>query len=117
MSDKPSSRRKFLQMLGLTAGATILSTKAVAGFVDHKEILKLNPEQQEFMLRYEKWMDAFIEVIRVQRTKPEDAENNAKMIELTEIADSFKPELDGFMKDKKFSTIFQVSIARMSKEI
>ena len=117
MPDKASSRRKFLQMLGLTAGASLLSTKAVAGFVDRKEILKLTAEQQEFMLRYEKWMDAFIDVIRVQRTKPEDTENNAKMIALTEQAETYKPELDAFMKDKKFSTIFQVSIARMSKEI
>lgn len=117
MSDKSSSRRKFLQTLGLTAGATILGSTAVNGFVDHAEILKLNPDQKEFMLRYERWMDAFIEVIRTQKTHPEDTENNARMIELTEIADSFKPELDGFMKDKTFSIIYLASIERMSRHI
>ena len=117
MSENQPSRKKFLQYLGLTAGATLLSKTATAGFVDHTEILLLTPSQQDFMLHYEKWMDAFIEVIKVQKTDPDNAENNTKMIALTEWAEEMKPELDEFMKDKTFSLIYLVCIDRMSKEI
>ncbi len=117
MTEKPSSRRKFLQFLGLAAGATLLPTDTMAGFVDHKEILKLTPEQQEFLLRYEKWMDAFIEVIHIQKKDPENAANHATMFALSEKAEEMKPELSEFMKDEKFFKIYQVSIQRMSMEI
>ena len=79
MSEKETTRRKFLQFLGLTAGATMLSSDALASPVDEAEILKLNPEQQEFMISYGKWMDEFIDVIRIQKTDPANKENNLKM--------------------------------------
>lgn len=117
MSENQPSRKKFLQYLGLTAGASLLSKNSVAGFVDHTEILKLTPVQQEFMLHYEKWMDAFIDVIRVQKIDLDNVENNTKMIALTEWAEEMKPEISEFMKDKTFSLIYMVCIDRMSKEI
>lgn len=117
MSEKPSSRRKFLQLLGLSAGATLIPNSTMAGFVDNTEILKLTAEQQVFMLRYEKWMEEFIEVIRIQKTNPGDVKNNADMIALTHRAEEMKPELTDFMKDETFSKIYQVSIKRMTDEI
>jgi hypothetical protein len=117
MSEKQSTRRKFLKFLGISAGATLVSTAALGAFLDPAEIKKLNPEQQEFMMRYGKWMDEFIEIIRIKKINPDDKENNRKMIALTERAEEFKPELSEFMKDKTFSLIYQVSIDRMSKEI
>lgn len=117
MTEKSSSRRKFLQLLGLSAGASLIPSNSVAGLVDHTEILKLNPEQQEFMLQYEKWMDEFIEVIKVQKTDPKDVKNNENMIALTHRAEEMKPQLSEFMKDDTFSKIYQVSIQRMTNEI
>lgn len=117
MSTDQSSRRSFLQILGITAGSVLLNTDAFAGFVDKESILKLNPEQQEFMLRYGKWMDEFIEVIRIQKTDPDNMDNNHKMISLTEKAEAFKSELAKYMKDETFSMIYQTSIQRMSSEI
>ena len=117
MSDIQASRRKFLQLLGLSAGATLVSTTGIAGFVDPETIHKLNPEQQEFMMRYGQWMDEFIEVIRVQKSEPGNTENNHKMIALTERAEAIQPELATYMKDDTFSMIYKASIERMSKEI
>ena len=117
MSDNQDSRRKFLQLLGLSAGATLVSTTGIAGFVDTETIYKLNPEQQEFMMRYGQWMDEFIEVIRVQKSEPDNLKNNHMMISLTERAEEIQPELAKFMKDETFSMIYKVSIERMSKEI
>ena len=117
MSEKQSTRRRFLQFLGIYAGATLVSTGALGAFLNPAEIKKLNPEQQEFMLRYGKWMDEFIEVIRIQKTNPGNRENNTRMIALTERAENFKPELSEFMKDETFTLIYKASIERMSKEI
>ena len=104
-------------MLGLTAGSTVISNSALSSFISKEEILRLNEEQQEFMLEYETWMDAFIEVIRIQKKNPADMENQKRMIELTNAAEEFKPQLQEFMKDKTFSVVYQAAIERMSKEI
>jgi hypothetical protein len=117
MSEYQTTRKKFLQFLGLVAGSTIVNPGSVAGFVDNETIKKLNPVQQEFMIRYGKWMDEFIEVVRIQKKEPANTDNRHRMMALTEIAEKFKPELNEFMKDETFSLIYKASIDRMSKEI
>lgn len=113
---KQPTRRRFLQFLGLSASASLVSVGALAGIVDDR-IKKLTPQQQAFMLRYEKWMDEYIEVIRTQKTDPQNKENMNKMLALTNQAETFKPELTEFMKDETFRLIYKASIERMTKEI
>ena len=84
MLEKQSTRRNFLQLFGLSAGATLISSNTLAGIIDETEIKKLNPKQQEFMIRYGKWMDDFIEVIRIKKADPENKDNKNKMLALTE---------------------------------
>jgi hypothetical protein len=117
MSDSNSTRRKFLKIFGLTAGATLIGSISTATELDQTEIKKLTAEQQEFMLLHEKWMDEFIAIVRVQKTAPEDPENNKKMIAITESADAFKPKLNEFLKDGIFAVVYKMSLERMSKEI
>ncbi|MBP6333880.1 MAG: hypothetical protein KA444_00305 [Bacteroidia bacterium] len=117
MSEKQSTRRKFLQFLGLSAGSTLVSTGALAVFSVSDEIKKLNPVQQEFMIKYGKWMDEFIEVIKIQKIEPGNSANKQKMIALTDMAEKMKPELSEYMKDANFALIYQASIARMRDEI
>jgi len=117
MLDSTSTRRKFFKFLGLTAGATLIRPSSFASHLDQTEIKKLTYEQMEFIMLHEKWMDEFIEVIKVQKIAPEDIENNQKMIAITERANEFKPKLDGFMKDGTFAFIYKMSLERMSKEI
>ncbi len=117
MSENQTSRKKFLQFLGLVAGSTIINPVSVAGFVDHENIKKLNPIQQEFMFRYGKWMEEFMEVVRIQKKDPANTEIRQRMIALTGVAEKFKPELNEFMKDETFSLIYKASIDRISKEI
>ncbi len=81
------------------------------------EIKKLNPVQQEFMIKYGKWMDEFIEVIKIQKIEPGNSANKQKMIALTDMAEKMKPELSEYMKDANFALIYQASIARMRDEI
>lgn len=117
MSEESSSRRNFLKFLGLSAGATLVSTTAMASFVDKQDILKLNPEQQEFMIRYGKWMDELTEVARTQQADPDNLENQKKMMTLGEMAETLQPELTQHLKDQNFSVIYLASIERLSKEI
>ena len=117
MSETQSSRRKFLKVIGVTAGATVAATTAFAGLLNHFEIEKLNPEQKEFMLTYEKWMDEFIDAIRIKKKEPGNLENHQKMMALTERAAAWKPKLTEYMKDKTFALNYQDAIARTTKEI
>lgn len=117
MADLKSDRRKFLKYLGLSTTATLTANSALASFVDHSEILKLTPIQHDFMLRYGKWMDEFVEVIKIQKTDPENMEIHQKMMEITEKVKVLQPELLELMKDKTFSIIYQASIKRVTAEI
>jgi hypothetical protein len=112
-----TSRRNFLKKAGLTAGATLTASGVLASLVKTDEIMQLNPEQKEFMLEYGKWMDDFIEVIRSQRKNPSDLENQKRMMALTAVAELWKPKLNEYMKDEKFSLIYHASIERMKNEI
>ena len=89
----------------------------LAGIIKPEDIRKLNPRQQEFMVNYGKWMDEFIDVIRIQKIDCGNSVNNKKMIVLTEPTKAFKPKLSEYLKDANFSMIYKVSIERMSKEI
>ena len=115
--NEANNRRNFLRVFGLSAGAALVSTNAFSIFMKKEEILKLKPDQQEFMLRYGKWMDDFIEAIRVKKHDPLHKENREKMSELADRAEAFKPELSEHMKDKNFALIYLASIERLSIEI
>ena len=117
MEDPTASRRKFLQQIGLSAGATLFGKSVLGAAFDQQEIRKLTPPQQTFMHRYESWMNDYIEVIRVQKKEPDNTENHKKMIALTEKAETFKPELSEFMQDPTFALIYRISIQRLSNEI
>ena len=117
MTKQNSSRRKFLKLLGLSTTASIVSTNTFLANNPDSEIKKLNPEQQEFMIRYEKWMDEFLDVIRIKKEKPYDVENNKKMDLLTKKVEKMKPELTTFLKDETFAIIYMASIKRVKDEI
>ena len=112
-----NSRRSFLRIVGLSAGTALISTSAFSAFIDKTEVLKLNPKQQEFMLRYGKWMDDFIDVIRKKKAEPGNQEHHKVTMTLSDQAATFKPELTEFLRDKNFELVYRAAIDRMSKEI
>ena len=116
-SKEQNSRRNFLRIVGLSAGTALISTSAFSAFIDKTEVLKLNPKQQEFMLRYGKWMDDFIDVIRKKKAEPSNQEHHKATMTLSDKAATFKPELTEFLRDKNFELVYRAAIDRMSKEI
>jgi len=117
MPDQQSSRRDFLKLLGLSAGVPLVGTSALAAFNDHPKLRELNPKQREFMTRYRKWMDEFLEAARMKKAHPENLVNGLKMMDLSEKAAAFKPELAEHMKDETFALIFKITLEQMGKEI
>ena len=95
----------------------MISTPVFSAFINQAEVLKLNPKQQEFMLRYGKWMDDFIGVIRKKKAEPGNPEHKKAITVLSEKAEGFKPKLTEFLKDEPFALIYHASIDKMSKEI
>lgn len=111
------SRRNFFKVLGLTGVATAAGSSLFGALSDSPEVLKLNTQQKDFMLDYGKWMDEFIDVIRIQKSEPANMENQKKMIALTEQAEIWKPLLSEYMNDRNFALIYHASIQNMRDEI
>ena len=117
MSDQESSRREFMKKAGIVVGGTLIASDLAASSSNKDAVRKLNPEQNEFMERYGKWMDDFTEVIKLQKKEPYNEEFRARMEVLTQRSQDFKPELSRHMKDKTFNLIYLESIKRVKYEI
>lgn len=116
-TDKESSRKDFIKLLTKSLGATITNHPVLDALAGNDEVLRLNPEQQEFMLKYGKWMDENIEVIRLQKTEPDNMEHHKRMMLLTEQASEMQATLTEYMKDRNFGLIYHASIQKMRDEI
>jgi len=117
MDDFENSRRDFLKKLGLTVVTTAVAGNVIASLADDKKKFKLNEEQQKLMDNYEKWMDDFIEVVKVRRDKPHDMDANKRLMELSENSKEWKEPLEKYMKDPNFASYYMIVSERMTKEI
>lgn len=118
MNEYESARRDFLSKLGLTLGATLLATtKLSATILNNKEELSLTPNQKSFMERYELWMDEFLPVIKAHRENQSDIYSKKRIIELSDQAKEWQPQLFKYMKDENFARYYMTATERMTKEI
>jgi hypothetical protein len=118
MNGYDENRRRFLSKLGLTLGVTLTGTKVMQGENEASaDVLTISSGQKTFMQNYERWMDDFIEVIKVQKKDPENLENNMKIVSLSEEAKQFQAELMGYMEDENFARYYMVATERMTLAI
>jgi len=118
MDSFESNRRNFLRKLGLTFGATLAATSMIsANILETNEGSSLTSEQQTFMNNYEKWMDEFVKVIRIQKVDPNDLENNKKIVQLSEQAKEWQRKLVEHMKDENFARYYMKATERVTLEI
>ena len=117
MSEQESNRKDFLKMLSKSLGGVLTNHPILDALSGNDEILKLNDEQQEFMLKYGKWMDENIELIRLIKLEPGKMEHHQKMMLLSNEAESMQAKLTGYMKDRNFGLIYHASIQKMKAEI
>lgn len=118
MNGYDENRRRFLTRLGLTLGVTLTGTKVMQGENEATaDALTISSAQKTFMQNYERWMDDFIEVIKVQKKDPENLQNNLKIVALSDEAKLFQTELMGYMKDENFARYYMVATERMTLAI
>ena len=119
MDGYESNRREFLKKLGLIAGATALT---VSGFGEVTELLSdkvqdynLTPEQQKFMVVYEKWLKEFHEMAKFQHIDREHPENNKRLMALSKDAENWQKELVEYMKDENFARYYMIVTEKVTK--
>lgn len=118
MDPYEDKRRGFLRKLGFSLGATLTATSLIsASIADPSTAISITPDQQAFMKTYEKWMDEFIDVIRIQKTDPENVENNKNIVLLSEQSKKWQTRLHGYMTDDNFARYYMTVTERMTLEI
>ncbi|MCY1720945.1 hypothetical protein OU798_11375 [Prolixibacteraceae bacterium Z1-6] len=118
MNDYEESRRSFITKLGLTVGSVAIgSAKLSATVLNDKAEFELTHEQKQLMDNYEVWMDKFIPAVRAQRKDQNDQVAKAKIMELSEEAESWRAELTEFMKDENFARYYMTATERLTKEV
>lgn len=118
MDGYENKRRDFLRKLGFTIGATLTATSVIsASIIETDKAMNISPEQMDFMNSYEKWMDEFIEVIRIQKADPENYENNKNIVVLSERSKKWQFKLHEYMTDENFARYFMKATERMTMEI
>lgn len=118
MNNYEGSRREFLVKLGLTVGTVAVgSAKLSATVMNNKMEFALSSGQKELMAKYEIWMDNFIPVIKAQRKNQDDPIVKAKIVELSEEANTWQPQLIEYMKDDNFARYYMTATERMTKEV
>ena len=118
MDGYEDKRRGFLRKLGFTLGATLTASSLIsANIVESAVDMNITPDQKAFMNHYGKWMDEFIEVIKIQKVDPENIENNKNIVLLSERAKKWQTKLHDYMKDDKFARYYMTVSERMTLEI
>ena len=118
MDGYEDKRRSFLRKLGFTLGGTLTASSLIsANILESSSDINITPDQKEFMVHYEKWMDEFIEVIKVQKVDPENVENNKNIVLLSERSKKWQTKLHDYMNDENFARYYMVASERMTLEI
>ena len=69
------------------------------------------------MKNYEEWMDKFIPVAKAQRENQEDLIAKAKIMELSQEAETWQTQLTEYMEDQNFARHYMTATERLTKEI
>ena len=101
MEKRDNSRRGFFKKLGLVVGATAI--------VDTDVLADINPskysnvaERNEFLSRYEKWVDQYIEVVEEEKKKNINISNKKRIMELSAEADGWQNQIKEYIKHDDF---------------
>lgn len=118
MNNYEESRRKFLAKLGMAIGTSVVATEKLSATVlNDKSEFELTKQQHQFMAQYENWMEDFIPAIKAQRENPEDVKAKQNIVELSQKANGWRNQLEGYMKDENFARYYMTVTEKMTKEI
>ena len=101
MSNKNTSRRGFLQKLGVTVGAATL--------IDKEAFADINPnrfsskqDRRQFLENYKVWVNEYIEVVEKEKINNADVSNKHKIMELSAQADGWQEQIKEYLKEDAF---------------
>ncbi len=121
MDGYESTRRDFLKKLGLIATTTAV---AASGFAqvenlisNKKEEFPLTPEQRNFMVKYEKWLEEFHDMAKFQKIDADHLDNNKKLVALSEEAKTWQHEIIEHMKDDNFARYYMIVTEKVTTTI
>lgn len=101
MSNKNTTRRGFLQKVGVTvAAATVIDKEAYADI----NLNRFSSEQDRlnFLETYKIWVNEYIEVVESEKLNHDNIANKHKIMELSAQADSWRHQIIEYLEHEDF---------------
>ena len=113
---KKENRRKFIQKLGETVGATALfnteSTALVAKMQSGKDL-----ERSKFLTNYENWINQYIVVVEKEKTDKHNMANKHRIMELSHQVKDWQERIAIYLNDDHFKQRYIQLSMRLSDRI
>lgn len=98
---KKDNRRKFIQKLGVTVGATaLLNTESIASVANMQSGKDL--ERSEFLNNYENWINQYIDVVEKEKSDKNNMANKHRIMELSHQAKNWQEKIALYLNDDQF---------------
>ncbi len=114
-----TNRRNFIKKAGLVLGATTLvgSTQMIptSSLIDHS--ILANEEQVQLLIRFEKWVNEYIEVIESEKIKNREFKNNQALTAYPSEIEKWMPEIKKHLGDKQFATEYLKVSSKLTQSI
>ena len=113
---KKDNRRKFIQKLGLTLGASaLLDTESMASMARMQTGQDL--ERSEFLNKYENWIKQYIDVVEKEKVNKNNIANKHRMMELSHQAKDWQEKIAIYLNDDHFKQRYIQLSMRLSDSI
>jgi len=113
---KKDNRRKFIQKLGLTLGASaLLDTESMASIARMQTGQDL--ERSEFLNKYENWINQYIDVVEKEKSDKSNMGNKHRMMELSHQAKNWQEKIAIYLNDEHFKQRYIQLSMRLSDSI
>ncbi|NOU58987.1 hypothetical protein [Marinifilum caeruleilacunae] len=120
MKKQDTSRRAFFKKIGLGIGAAaLIETEAYADINMNK--YSTPEERDDFISRYENWVEQYIDVVEEEKRNQNNIENKKRIMELSAEADGWQNQIKEYIKhddfkeryievSKKFASVITVDL-------
>ena len=113
---KKDNRRKFIQKLGLTLGASaLLDTESIASVARMQTGQDL--ERSEFLRNYENWVKQYIDVVEKEKKDKTNIANKHRIMELSHQARNWQEKIAIYLNDDNFKQRYIQLSMRLSDSI
>jgi hypothetical protein len=118
MDNYESTRRGFLRKLGLSVGAAVSVTGVKGIEIMEKHLdFPLSEAQQQFIIKYESWMDNFVKIINLRKGDPDNLEYNLQLMRLSEEHEQWQGEVKTYIEDQNFAKHYMIITQRITNQI